>query len=240
MADYTLHYWPLPFRGQFVRAVLAWVGATCEEPGADEVVALMSQPPVTQGVPFMAPPVLEDHGAGVQLSQLVPILLYLGGKHGLLPDDPGKKALSAKLAADANDVLSEITRFGGREMWTRGEWDTFCEERLSRWMQIFEALGTGHGLTRERGTMLGTDAPGLADLVSATLWGTLAHKMPEFEPMLAREAPCVAAHAARLQEAEPLKALQLETDTRFGQAWCGGLIEASIREMLTGPNSGPL
>ena len=27
MTDYTLFYWPIPFRGQFVRAVLAHVGA---------------------------------------------------------------------------------------------------------------------------------------------------------------------------------------------------------------------
>ena len=235
MADYTLYYWPLPFRGQFVRAVLAWVGASCDEVSAEEIVALMETAPGAQPVPFVAPPVLEDHQAGVTLSQLPAILLYLGRKYDLLPAEAGKAALTSKVFCDANDVLSEITRFGGREMWTRGEWETFIEERLSRWMQVFEALGLQHGLSSEAGTMLGTDRPGLADIVTATLWGTLTHKMPEFAPMLAREAPSVAALAARMQQTEVLTVLQTETDARFGQAWCGGLIEASIREMLTEP-----
>jgi len=35
--------------------------------------------------------------------------------------------------------------------------------------------------------------------------------------------------------AEPAQAaMRDDTDTRFGHAWCGGLIEASIREMLDG------
>ena len=28
MTDYALHYWSVPFRGQFVRAILAWAGKT--------------------------------------------------------------------------------------------------------------------------------------------------------------------------------------------------------------------
>lgn len=32
MLDYTLHYWPAPFRGEFPRAVLAHVGADWGEP----------------------------------------------------------------------------------------------------------------------------------------------------------------------------------------------------------------
>ena len=36
MADYTLYYWPVPFRGQPIRAVLAHVGASWEEMDAED------------------------------------------------------------------------------------------------------------------------------------------------------------------------------------------------------------
>jgi glutathione S-transferase len=232
MADYTLYYWPLPFRGQFVRAVLAHAGAGWEEPGMDDVAAMKDRPPADQPVPFMAPPLLVDHAAGVSVAQMPAILAYLGGKFALIPDDPGRAALTHKIVADANDVLDEITRFGGRSMWTPGEWDSFAEERLPRWMAIFEATGRAHGLTPAGGHVLGGDAPGLADLVTATLWSTVADKLPGLGDMLADTAPATAALSRRIADSPALAAMREDTDTRFGHAWCGGLIEASIREML--------
>ena len=38
MSDYTLYYWPLPFRGQFVRSVLAHVGALWTEADISDLV----------------------------------------------------------------------------------------------------------------------------------------------------------------------------------------------------------
>ena len=32
MSDYDFYYWSVPFRGQFVRAVLAYAGKTWTEP----------------------------------------------------------------------------------------------------------------------------------------------------------------------------------------------------------------
>lgn len=232
MTDYTLHYWPLPFRGQFIRAVLAEAGATWDEAEIDDIVALKALPPAEQPAPFMAPPVLVDHGAGLTLAQMPAILAYLGGKHGLMPTEAALAARTHKIVADANDVLDEVTRFGGRSMWTTGEWETFTEERLSRWMEIFEAEGRAHGLSSEGGTMLGTSEPGLADLVTATLWFTMIDKLPPLAPMLEAHAPHVAALARRVMERPALAGMRAETDARFGQAWCGGLIEASLREML--------
>jgi len=232
MNDYTLYYWPLPFRGQFVRAVLAHAGATWDEPSMDEVIALKALPPQEQPVPFMGPPVLVDHAEGVTLAQMPAILSYLAGKTGLMPEGPAQVALTLKVVDDANDVLDDITRFGGRSMWTTGEWETFTEERLPRWMQIFEALGARNGLTEEGGTLLGTPAPGLADIVTAVLWFTMAEKLPGIDAMLEAEAPRVAALSRRMMATPALKTLKDDTDTRFGQAWCGGMIEASIREML--------
>ena len=232
MADYTLYYWPLPFRGQFVRAVLAHAGASWDEPGMDDVIELKDRAVADQPVPFMAPPLLIDHAAGTSLAQMPAILAYLGGKFGLVPDDPGRAALTHKIVADANDVLDELTRFGGRSMWTREEWEPFKAERLPCWMEIFEATGHAHGLTPEGGHVLGGAAPGLADLVAATLWATMADKLPELGGMLDEHAPAVAALSRRIAEEPAQAAMREDTDTRFGHAWCGGLIEASIREML--------
>ncbi len=39
MADYELYYWPVPFRGQFVRAVLAYAGKTWTEGDAGRDLA---------------------------------------------------------------------------------------------------------------------------------------------------------------------------------------------------------
>ena len=44
MADYDLYYWSVPFRGQFVRAVLAYAGKTWTEGGDAAIVKLMEGP----------------------------------------------------------------------------------------------------------------------------------------------------------------------------------------------------
>jgi glutathione S-transferase len=62
MSDYTLYYWFLPFRGKFVRAVLAFAGRTWTEAGDAKISQLMEGSVKAMPVPFMGPPVLVDHG----------------------------------------------------------------------------------------------------------------------------------------------------------------------------------
>ena len=47
MSDYDLYYWSVPFRGQFVRAVLTFAGKTRPWP--------TSEPVKRMPVPFMGP-----------------------------------------------------------------------------------------------------------------------------------------------------------------------------------------
>lgn len=232
MADFTLYYWPLPFRGQFVRAVLAHAGAAWDEADTGAVGEVKDKALGDQPVPFMAPPLLVDHAAGVSLAQLPAILAYLGQRFGLMPEDAGRCGLTHKLLADANDVLDEVTRFGGRSMWTREDWTDFADNRLPRWMGIFEETGRRHGLTEEGGHMLGTGAPGLADLVTATLWFTMTDKLTALRPMLEANAPAVAGLGDRIMTRAPLARMRAETDARYGEGWCGGQIEDSLRKML--------
>lgn len=171
MSDYTLYYWSAPFRGQFVRAVLAFAGQSWTEAGDEAVGALMAGPPEDMPVPFMGPPLLVDRTGGVAVSQMPAIVFHLGETLGLLPTDPALRALTLKVVNDANDVIDELTLDGGRQMWTAERWAAFVP-RLRRWMTLWEDLGRRHGLTARSGLMLGGEAPGVADVVTATLWST--------------------------------------------------------------------
>lgn len=167
MPDYTLYYWPVPFRGQFVRSVMAAIGATWEDADMEAITTLKDTAPHCQPVPHMGPPVLTDHDAEISLAQMPAILAYLGNKHQLIPHNPVLQAIAHKTVADANDVLYEVTLSHGAQMWTRDGWHTY-KPRLVRWMEIFEVTGRRHGLTAQAGFFLDPESPGLADLVTAT------------------------------------------------------------------------
>jgi glutathione S-transferase len=231
MSEYTLYYWPLPFRGQFVRSVLAHAGASWTEASMGDLIAQKDAEPAEQLVPHMGPPVLTDHAANLSLAQTQAILTYLGGKYGLVPDDPARAALTAKLIADANDVLYELTLHNGAQMWTRKKWDTY-RPRLGRWMAIFEEHGRRHGLTIEAGHVLGTDAPSLADLVVHILWGVMISKLPPLRPMLETSAPAIACLSDRIARLPEQEALRVRSDAEYGDEWCSGQIEASLRRVL--------
>src|ERR1700750_1171138 len=53
MTDYDLYYWSVPFRGQFVRAVLTHAGKTWTERGDAAIAKLMEQPTEKMPAPFM-------------------------------------------------------------------------------------------------------------------------------------------------------------------------------------------
>ncbi len=231
MADYTLYYWPLPFRGQFVRAVLAHVGASWEERDVDAIFALKDAEPAQQPVPHMGPPVLIDNAEDVCLSQMPAVLGYLGRKHGLIPTDAQAAALTDKLVADANDLLYEMTLHNGAQMWTEQSWQAYLP-RLGRWMAIFEETGRRHGLTPEAGSMLGTEAMGIADLATYALWGTMIAKLPELEPMLVTTAPAVAGLCQRIAQRPEQEKLRRDSDSAYRDEWCGGQIGASLRAVL--------
>ena len=231
MPDYTLYYWPIAFRGQFVRSVLAHVGATWDETGFEGIKALKSKPPAEQPVPHMGPPVLTDHGAGFSLSQMPAILHYLGKKHGLMADDPASEAMTAKIVADANDVLYEMTLYNGAPMWTEQSWRNFVP-RLERWMAMFEETGRRHGMTAGSGYLLGTDEPGIADLATYILWGTMTEKLPPLRPVLEKAAPAIAGLSDRIAALPQQAELRARSDAEYGQIWCAGQIEASLRKVL--------
>lgn len=231
MPNYTLYYWAAPFRGQFVRALLAFGGEPWLEAGDEATSALMKGALEDTPVPFMGPPVLVDHAAGVALSQMPAILLYLGDRLGLLPEDPGRRALSIKVVNDANDVIDDLTLDGGRQMWTEARWAAFVP-RLRKWMGLWEALGRRHGLTPQSGFLLGGPAPGVADIVSATLWSTVSERFAPIAAILEDAAPVTANLARRVSEVPALADLAVRARRDYGDLYCGGQIEQSLRRVL--------
>lgn len=231
MPDYELYYWSVPFRGQFVRAVLAHAGKTWTEAGDAAIAALMDAPVRDMPAPFMGPPLLVERASGFAVAEMPAIVLYLGETLGLMPATPALRAMTMKIVADANDVLDEITLDGGRQMWTPERWHDFVP-RLQKWMSIWEDTGRRHGLAAESGFVLGGDAPGIADVVTATLWSTMTERFGAIAAILDETAPMTAALTRRVAALPPLAELAARARADYGDAYCGGQIEASLRKVL--------
>jgi len=236
MTDYDLYYWSVPFRGQFVRAVLAYAGKTWTEGGDAAIAELMGGTVEDMPVPFMGPPLLIDKGADFAIAQMPAIVMYLGETLNLLPDTALLRALTCKIVNDANDVIDEITQDGGRAMWTDKSWRDFVP-RLEKWMSFWEKIGLRHGLKTDSGFLLGSDGPGVADIVTATLWSTMADLFPTIAAILEDVAPLTAALKQRVAALPPLAELAAKARADYGDAYCGGQIEASLRSVLGGARS---
>jgi glutathione S-transferase len=214
-----------------VRAVLAYAGKTWTEGDDAAISKLMGGPVKHMPVPFMGPPMLIDKKADVAIAQMPAVILYLGETLDLMPAAPALRAMTMKIVNDANDVIDEITLDGGREMWTEKRWQDFVT-RLKRWMSLWEETGRRHGLKPDSGFMLGGEAPGIADVVTATLWSTMADRFRKIEAILEEAAPMTAALTRRVADLPPLAKLAAKAQQDYGDAYCGGQIEASLRKVL--------
>ena len=231
MSDYTLYYWSVPFRVQFVRAILAYAGKSWSEGGDAAIAGMRGGSVKDMPIPFMGPPLLVDAKTNFAIAEMPAIVLYLGETLSLLPESPERRALTMKIVNDANDVIDEITLDGGRQMWTKAKWRKFIP-RLKRWMSFWEETGRRHGLQPASGFLLGGSAPGVADIVTATLWSTMADRFPAIGAMLAETAPMTAALTRRVASLPPLAKLAAKAKRDYGDAYCGGQIEASLRRVL--------
>jgi glutathione S-transferase len=231
MADYDLYYWSVPFRGQFVRALLAYAEKTWTEADNEAIYKLIEQPAKKMPVPFKGPPLLIDKKADVAIAQIPAIILYLGETLDLMPATPALRAMTIKIVNDANDVIDEITLDGGRQMWTEKRWKEFLP-RLKTWMSIWEETGRRHGLKADSRFLLGGDKPGIADVVTATLWSTMTERFPKIKTILKKAAPMTAALTERVAALPALTKLAAKAKEDYGDAYCGGYIEKSLRKVL--------
>ncbi len=231
MSDYTLYYWSVPFRGQFVRAILAYTGKTWTEADDATIMKLMSGPVKDMPVPFMGPPFLIDNNNDFAIAEMPAIVLYLGETLDMMPATPALRAMTMKTVNDANDVIDELTLDGGREMWTEKRWQDFAP-RLTKWMALWEETGRRHGLKSETGYLLGGELPAIADIVTATLWSTLADRFQNVAVLLEKAAPMTSALSIRVSDQPALAELAASARKDYGDTYCGGEIGNSMKKVL--------
>lgn len=231
MSDYAFYYWSVPFRGQFVRAILAYAGKTWTEADDATIIKLMSGPVKYMPVPFMGPPFLIDNNNDFAIAEMPAIVLYLGETLDMMPATPALRAMTMKTVNDANDVIDELTLDGGREMWTEKRWRGFTP-RLRKWMELWEETGRRHGLKSETGYLLGGEVPGIADIVTATLWSTLADRFQNIAVLLEEAAPRTSALSRRVSDLPALTELAASARKDYGDAYCGGEIGNSMKKVL--------
>ena len=99
-------------------------------------------------------------------------------------------------------------------------------------MSLFEETGRRHDLKKDSGFMLGGDAPRIADIVTATLWSTMTDRFEPIGKMLKKTAPMTAALTRRIAALPPLARLAAKAREDYGDTYCGGQIEASLRKIL--------
>nr|WP_010133674.1 glutathione S-transferase family protein [Microbulbifer agarilyticus] len=226
--DYRVYYWDIPFRGVFVELLLHEVGASYQRRDASEIYPDKN---LQIDCPGMAPPYLYDYGIQKTIAQLPAILMHLARKYDYLPGSAEGQALALKVILDCGDVLMEVTRFYGLQMWDKAAWQTFREERLSRWMQLFEKTGSDYGLRQDRGFLLGASIS-VADIAVAALFGTLTHCFPTLAKDLNRHAPFVAALVQRVEQRPVLAAFLAQQRRKYGRDYCGGEIGRSLQKVL--------
>lgn len=231
MAEYELLYWSAPFRGQFIRAILAFAGKDWDEGGDERISEVMEGPVVDMPVPFMGPPLLIDREADVAIAEMPAIVLYLGETLNLLPETAALRALTLKIVNDANDVIDEVTLNGGDHLWSEKRWADYVP-RLKKWMTIWEETGRRYGLNQDGGNILGEKEPGIADVVTATLWTTMTERFSKIRDLLDETAPNTAALCRRVSALPSLAKLSEKAREDYGDAYAGGQIGASMSRIL--------
>jgi glutathione S-transferase len=182
--------------------------------------------------PGMAPPYLYDCKSKHYIAQMPAILMYLGKKHDYLPKRSKTLTLALKTILDCNDILYEVTRFHGTIMWDKKSWLEFRSSRLPNWMQIFEKTGLEHGLKDEKRFFLGKTLS-VADIAITALFGTLVHCFPELADDLSLHAPHIAKLTQRVEARPRIQAFLAQQCKIYGNTYCGGQIEQSLRKMIT-------
>jgi glutathione S-transferase len=84
----------------------------------------------------------------------------------------------------------------------------------------------------DKGFLLGGKAPGIADIVTATLWSTITDRFRTIAEIFEDTAPVTAGLTRRVAQLPPLAKLAAKARRDYGDVWCSGQIEASLRKVL--------
>jgi len=222
---YELHYWPgIPGRGEFVRLALEQAGVEYvdvarrpagEGGGVRNLAALMAElaPP-----PF-APPILV--AGGEVISQTANILLFLGLRHGLAPEDGAGRLwvnqlqlTIADLVDEAHDTHHPIASglyYEDQKDAARLRSEHFRKERIPKYLGYFERILKGGG---ESGAGLAGAVLTYADLSLYHAVRGLQYAFPQAMASLAPRLEATLALADRVEH-EPRIAAYLASGRRI-------------------------
>ncbi len=222
---YELYYWPmLPGRGEFVRLVLEEAGAPYvdvarlpEEEGGGLEPLLQLVRGERPGQPAYAPPILL-HGDFV-LAQSAAICAYLGERHGLAPDEPGKRMQALQLQLTIADVsdeahnthhpISAALYYEDQKDAAREASKSFVDQRLPRFLPYFERV-----LERSAGEWLMGTSLTYPDLSLFQLAEGLAYAFPKGFARVAESTPLILGLRDRVAT-RPRIAAYLASDRRL-------------------------
>ena len=229
---FVLFYWPLGFRANLIRGLLDFTGTPYTEGSTQELVRLKGMSPKEAEALFMAPPLLYDRELDLYLAQASAIISHLSTKLGMRPESLRKQSIGEKIVGDCGDILNEITRGCGAQMWDQDSWEAFISPggRFEKWLLIFEQTARREGLQSDRGFFLGTETATFADTTVFGLLATMERSLPELSPLMRQHAPAVMALCDRLASNPGLEALFKRLPER---PYCGGMIEASLRKVIS-------
>lgn len=208
--------------------LLTHVQAEFSQADSDEVLAVKNNEIAKQTILGMAPPYLVDTATGVKLAQMPAIMLYLAEKYQLLPKGAFAASRMQRVLGDVTDLLADITRNNGHQLWDKDAWREFLDSRLPRWAQICERHLT------ELGTAIATDgqSPNAVDLSIWATWGNFYEHFPALNSWFEEFAPGIIEHHRLLPSCPHLHDWWARTHEHYGDIYCGGQIEASLREMM--------
>jgi glutathione S-transferase len=225
---YQLHYWPtIQGRGEFVRLAFEEAGHAYvdvarlpEREGGGEEALIQFLDEQGLAPPPFAPPVLRS--GKLVIAQTANILLFLGPRLGLAPDDEaGRLAVNqlqltlADLVTEAHDTHHPIAvslYYEQQRKEARRRAAVFIDERMPKFLHYFERVLARN--RRSRGRYLAGAALSYADLSMAqVLWG-LGYAFPKALSHLAPQIPRLCELRDRVA-ARPRIAAYLASDRRL-------------------------
>ena len=195
---YELWYWPgIPGRGEFIRLALeasdvAYRDVAMAAPDMDSgLSALLDDMERPDFAPPFAPPYLVADG--LRIAQVANILLYLGERHGLAPDDVAGRLwvnqmqlTIADMVAEAHDVHHPVAvglTYEDQQPEAARTAAQFRTERMPKFLGYFERV------LAARGAWLAGDRMSYADLSLFQLLEGLHFAFPKRFALLMAECP---------------------------------------------------
>ena len=248
------------FRDNFLKIILADAGKPFTTATPQETVRIKSMPVSEQPVPVLAPPIVTV--GGFTINQTPAAAQYLARKLGYEPESAEESAIALKVVLDLNDIIAELTRNNGSQMWDKEAWTGFTTARLPRWLSVIDALAT-----RVSGDFLFGAKISYADLAICHVFDMLGTQLG-MRDYLERHASHALALADRCAAREGVAKLFKAQATEYGTSYvlcvspcsrgplrarvrsrsacvragcvshrdrdrtCGGQIEKSIRDMI--------